>query len=388
MAILQFTLDVAGQIDVNPRRGKMICTDDLTTIQTAGFLNDQSLGQPVKATDIFDIIYDYDSTAGAGTYGQFTTSISSGIITLTLGSGSVVLPTTAGNIAFFANDKGALEDLLIKPSNASKVRLASIADAAIGFIPHFTDVNGTIGQDVGAVSNRGSINAGLSGTAGSLISFPSTAAKGSLALTGVANTGDTLTAVSNAAMGQASVISIPDPGAATANFLLDTGAANIITDYQQFVSLDSILMQTAGTWTVTRGSAADYYTTKAAAAETAIIGIAITPQIRLAASKGFKLASVDVIYAIGTLALVAHSATLSRAAYVNNAGITITSIPLTGSLAIATQGSLYVTNLPVATPAFLNTAISKYIIEVTVQSAATSTYLFYGLNLHFSTTIG
>jgi hypothetical protein len=64
------------------------------------------------------------------------------------------------------------------------------------------------------------VDAGQSGTAGIVKSFPATAAKGHLALTGVANDGDTATTISNAAMGQASVISIPDPGAATANFLL------------------------------------------------------------------------------------------------------------------------------------------------------------------------
>jgi hypothetical protein len=70
----------------------------------------------------------------------------------------------------------------------------------------------------------GDIQAGQSGTAGKFISFPATASKGSLVFKAVANTGDTVTTVSNAAMGQASVISIPDPGAATANFLLNTGA--------------------------------------------------------------------------------------------------------------------------------------------------------------------
>jgi hypothetical protein len=69
------------------------------------------------------------------------------------------------------------------------------------------------------------IDAGASGTAGTVDSFPSTASKGKLALVGVANDGDTTTTISNAAMGQASVVSIPDPGAATANFVL-TDAAN------------------------------------------------------------------------------------------------------------------------------------------------------------------
>jgi len=46
-----------------------------------------------------------------------------------------------------------------------------------------------------------------------------------------------------------------------------------------------------------------------------------------------------------------------------------------------------VTNLAVTTPAFLNTAVAKYIVEITLNAAATSAYNFYGLNLHFSQTI-
>ena len=70
----------------------------------------------------------------------------------------------------------------------------------------------------------GNIQAGLSGTAGDFISFPATASKGSLIFKAVANTGNTNTTVSNAAMGQASVISIPDPAGATADFVLAPAA--------------------------------------------------------------------------------------------------------------------------------------------------------------------
>lgn len=73
------------------------------------------------------------------------------------------------------------------------------------------------------------ITAGSSGTAGTVSSFPGTALKGSLKLAAVNNTGDTVTTISNAAMGQATVVSIPDPGAATANFILSaSGSAQTI----------------------------------------------------------------------------------------------------------------------------------------------------------------
>ena len=69
------------------------------------------------------------------------------------------------------------------------------------------------------------IDAGASGTAGTVDVFPSTASKGKFILSCTDQDGATNVTLKPAAMGQASVISIPDPGAATANVLL-TSAAN------------------------------------------------------------------------------------------------------------------------------------------------------------------
>jgi len=90
----------------------------------------------------------------------------------------------------------------------------------IGHIATYSDVNGTLTEDATLAINGGNIQAGLSGTAGTFRSYPSAASKGYLQITGVANTGNTATTISNAAMGQQSTISIPDPGAATANLLI------------------------------------------------------------------------------------------------------------------------------------------------------------------------
>lgn len=66
---------------------------------------------------------------------------------------------------------------------------------------------------------------GGDGNAGTLVIYPSTADKGQLKIIATNNTGDTLTTLTNAAMGQASVVSIPDPGASTAVFILSKNAA-------------------------------------------------------------------------------------------------------------------------------------------------------------------
>lgn len=105
---------------------------------------------------------------------------------------------------------------LVPPGNAGDVVLPTIAN----HLAVFTNTTGTLGEDAATAINGGNIQAGLSGTAGYVSSFPSTAATGSLRLLAVANSGNTLVTISNALHGQASVYSIPDSGAASANFII------------------------------------------------------------------------------------------------------------------------------------------------------------------------
>lgn len=76
----------------------------------------------------------------------------------------------------------------------------------------------------GALSLADSIDLGSSGSAGTLDIFASTASKGKLTITCDDQDGNTAVGLKPAAMGQATVISIPDPGAATANVLLTSQA--------------------------------------------------------------------------------------------------------------------------------------------------------------------
>lgn len=71
------------------------------------------------------------------------------------------------------------------------------------------------------------LDAGASGTAGTVDVFPSTASKGKLSITCAAQTGDTTVTHNVAAMGQATVLTVPDPGDTTASYLLDKGAQTI-----------------------------------------------------------------------------------------------------------------------------------------------------------------
>ena len=158
------------------------------------------------------------------------TALDDFVVYSTAGNGAVTLPVVSGNFTTFDGTLGALGDLGYLPSDASKTRVVMAGSAVVAnHIAKFVDTTGTIDDTAGTAINSGSIQAGLSGTAGTLISFPATGSKGSLILAAVANTGDTTVTISNALHGQASVYSIPDSGATTANFIISklTGTQHI-----------------------------------------------------------------------------------------------------------------------------------------------------------------
>ena len=79
------------------------------------------------------------------------------------------------------------------------------------------------------VATTGNLAAGSSGHAGTVTSFPATAANGSLILQAVNAGGAFNTTIASGTIGQSSVITIPDPGASTANFMLDAGTTTAKT---------------------------------------------------------------------------------------------------------------------------------------------------------------
>ncbi|CEG60958.1 hypothetical protein [Legionella micdadei] len=192
-SVIQFPTPIPMTNGNYPNLKFAVFGDNLSTVTTAGYLNQSNINSatPLSDADIIMALYSYNQQTQSGSFGIFTVSIAASNGQITLSSwanpGEVTLPTTANYLA------------------------------------HFTNTTGTISSAAANVTNPGNISAGLSGTAGTLSSFPSAANKGSLVLAAVANTGNTTTTISNASMGQASVISIPDPAAATANFLLDHG---------------------------------------------------------------------------------------------------------------------------------------------------------------------
>lgn len=181
-----------------PRLKFMIVGDNLAAVTNAGYLTSQALeGYTLSNNDILMMLYSYNQQTGAGSFGIFTVVVNgaTGLITLTswANPGEVVLPTIASHIATYTN------------------------------------TSGTLSEDAATAINGGNIQAGLSGTAGYLASFPATASKGSFRVVAVANTGDTLVTLSNVLMGQASVISIPDPVNALGRLLIGATATPFVS---------------------------------------------------------------------------------------------------------------------------------------------------------------
>lgn len=175
------------------------------------------------------------------------------------------------------------------------------------------------------------------------------------------------------------------PRKSTIANLLASAAAET-TDRGEFLSFsEALYLAGTGTWTKTRVAEGDYVYRHTAAANTSLLSFEIPLAVRSTSGKGNKLTSIDVVYNISTAALSAHTATLDLATYANNTARAIVSMPLTGSLATATQTGDYVTNLAVTTPAYNNLIDSIARFELTVNAALTSAYDFIGLIARYST---
>lgn len=233
IAINTNTTGLVGQT-IQPRRCTLITTDSLATITTAGYLNNQNTqGNTILPTDIFEILYSFNETTQAGAFGifQVTYAASTGFtLNLWENPGNVLLPVVDGHFANFNGTSGQIEDAGFLPSDATKTRVVMAGSATVAnMIAHFVDITGTIDDTAANVTNLGNIYAGTSGTAGALRSYPATVTTGYLGLTGVANAADHAVQISNVSHGQATVHSIPDPANALSRFLVGATATPFVS---------------------------------------------------------------------------------------------------------------------------------------------------------------
>ncbi len=91
-----------------------------------------------------------------------------------------------------------------------------------------TITSATITTLTSTTVNATNVDAGASGTAGSFDVFPTTAAKGKIALVAADSAGDTTTTITNASHGQATVVTIPDSGLSTSYLAQSTAALTAV----------------------------------------------------------------------------------------------------------------------------------------------------------------
>ncbi len=84
-------------------------------------------------------------------------------------------------------------------------------------------ITGALTASGAITSTAGNVTSGSSGDAGTFISFPATAANGTLILAAGNAGGAFNTTIASGTIGQSAVITIPDPGAATSKFVLQDG---------------------------------------------------------------------------------------------------------------------------------------------------------------------
>ena len=155
-------------------------------------------------------------TLTGGTGGAGATKGVGGDITLTAGTAGGA-GVTAGAIGIDAGaaNGGTAGAITIGGTNAESV--------TIGRSTKTTRALGTFRADT--------IQLGVSGTVGAISIFPAGATSGKITITPQNNAADHTIDIRNASFGQAATLSIPDPGNATANFVLSKGTQTLTGTY-------------------------------------------------------------------------------------------------------------------------------------------------------------
>lgn len=124
----------------------------------------------------------------------------------------------AGAIAFSGGASTA-NAIPVFSDTAGNLKAASTAST----LGQSLSVTGSVTASTSITATAGNITSGSSADAGTFISYPATAANGTMIMAAANAGGAFNTTISNGTMGQSSVITIPDPGAATSKFVLQDG---------------------------------------------------------------------------------------------------------------------------------------------------------------------
>lgn len=154
MPILSIVTDTTGQVNVNPRRVKIVTSDDLDTVISANYLNQNTSGLSFYSTDVFDINYAHSN--GTGIYGVFLPVFDGPFITLEqwVSNGDVVFPVEDKHFVNFSGEEGQIQDLgFIASDDSQGIVAMSAGGVTIGNILVAADVNGTL-QDGPVAGNK------------------------------------------------------------------------------------------------------------------------------------------------------------------------------------------------------------------------------------------
>ena len=250
---------IKREFNLFPNIVGIVTTDDLSTITTADYFSSQAadvelLNNGVWQWENEDIVLIYYATAQIGwftydaTTDAFVSLAANGGLSNTLPSGDIFV----GNASNVATAVAVTGDVTISNTGVTAIAAGVIvnadinAAAAIAFsklaaLPSTQILVGSAGNVATAValsgdatiSNTGvltldpTLQLGASGTASSLTMFPATAANGTFILAPVNAGGAFNTTLSNGVMGQSTVYTIPDIGAATGGVVVSTAAVRM-----------------------------------------------------------------------------------------------------------------------------------------------------------------
>lgn len=214
MPVKDITTLSPGLVGVYPRLIYISTNNTLAEVTTTGYLNIWNKLNPGQLIDgdMALVITKTSPSAVNVDSGFLQVNYASGSWSLiqTNSPGTVVLPTIANHIATYTNTTGGLS------------------------------------EDPTTAISGGNIQAGLSGTAGYFASFPLTASTGSLRFQATSNSGNTVTTITNASFGQATTLTIPDPGVASATFVLSDGGTQHITSGNFQVDQGNLIAGSSG----------------------------------------------------------------------------------------------------------------------------------------------
>ena len=209
--------------------------------------------------------------------------------------------------------------------------------------------------------SQGNLQAGSSGHAGTIASYPAAASNGSLIIAGVGNAGNFNSTVSSVStLGQASVYTLPDPGAATSNIAV-TGGALVSGNFPKASGTAGVLVDSGIAFAPASGVIGVPYVATVVMNTAAVTGAYATP-FQLIAAPGASLAimvlNAQVITEVSTAFATGGVAQIQYNNTVHGGGTIATSATIAAAEITAATSQIF-TMAPIAAATVMATATFK-----------------------------